>query len=29
MKEVNEQLEDVPDDTMNPTFKFGFGLTYP
>ena len=28
MKEVNEQLEDVPDDTMNPTFKFGFGLTY-
>ena len=24
MKEVNEQLEDVPDDTMNPTFKFGF-----
>jgi len=29
MKEANEQLEDVPDDTMNPTFKFGFGLTYP
>ena len=29
MEEVNEQLEDVPDDTMNPTFKFGFGLTYP
>ena len=29
MKEVNKQLEDVPDDTMNPTFKFGFGLTYP
>tara|TARA_B100001248_G_scaffold262274_1_gene257152 strand:- start:1846 stop:3771 length:1926 start_codon:yes stop_codon:yes gene_type:complete len=29
MKEVNEQLEDVPDDTLNPTFKFGFGLTYP
>jgi len=29
MKEVNEQLADVPDDTMNPTFKFGFGLTYP
>jgi beta-glucosidase len=28
MKEVNEQLEDVPDDTMNPTFRFGFGLTY-
>jgi beta-glucosidase len=29
MKEVNKQLEDVPDDSMNPTFKFGFGLTYP
>ena len=29
MKEVKKQLEDVPDDTMNPTFKFGFGLTYP
>ena len=29
MKEVDEQLEDVPDDTINPTFKFGFGLTYP
>ena len=29
MKAVNEQLEDVPDDTLNPTFKFGFGLTYP
>ena len=28
MKEVNKQLEDVPDDTLNPTFKFGFGLTY-
>ena len=28
MKEVSEQLEDVPDDTLNPTFKFGFGLTY-
>ena len=29
MEEVNKQLEDVPDDTINPTFKFGFGLTYP
>ena len=28
MKEVSEQLEDVPDDTLNPTFRFGFGLTY-
>ena len=28
MNEVNNQLEDVPDDTVNPTFKFGFGLTY-
>ena len=28
MKTVNEQLEDVPDDTRNPTFNHGFGLTY-
>ena len=28
MKAVNEQLEDVPDDTRDPTFNHGFGLTY-
>ena len=29
MEEVEKQLEDVPDDTLSPTFNFGFGLTYP
>ena len=28
MKEVNEQLSDVPDDTRNPIFKYGHGLRY-
>ena len=28
MKAVEEQLEDIPDDTKNPTFNHGFGLTY-
>jgi beta-glucosidase len=29
MSEVMDQLEDVPDDTKDPTFEIGFGLTYP
>ena len=28
MDEVRNQFEDVPDDTKNPTFRAGFGLTY-
>ena len=28
MDEVRNQFEDVPDDTKNPTFEAGFGLTY-
>ncbi len=28
MKEVNKQLSDVPDDTRNPIFKYGHGLSY-
>jgi len=28
MDEVRNQFEDVPDDTKNPTFEVGFGLTY-
>ena len=28
MSEVENQLEDMPDDTLNPTFKKGFGLSY-
>ena len=28
MKEVEEQKSDVPDDTVNPTFKYGYGLSY-
>jgi len=28
MKEVEEQKSDVPDDTPNPTFKYGYGLSY-
>ena len=28
MKEVEEQKSDVPDDTTNPTFKYGYGLSY-
>ena len=28
MKEVNEQLSDVPDDTRNPIFRYGHGLSY-
>jgi len=28
MKEVEEQKSDVPDDTSNPTFKYGYGLSY-
>ena len=28
MKEVNEQFSDVPDDTKNPIFKYGHGLSY-
>ncbi|MBV45524.1 MAG: beta-glucosidase [Rhodobiaceae bacterium] len=28
MKEVEEQKSDVPDDTLNPTFKYGHGLSY-
>jgi beta-glucosidase len=29
MAEVEVQFEDVPDDTVNPLFPFGWGLTYP
>lgn len=29
MAEVEAQLEDVPDDTANPLFPYGWGLTYP
>ncbi len=29
MAEVEAQLEDVPDDTANPLFAFGWGLSYP
>ena len=28
MKEVNDQLSDVPDDTKNPIFRYGHGLSY-
>ena len=28
MSEVGDQLEDMPDDSLNPTFKKGFGLNY-
>ena len=28
MKEVEEQKSDVPDDTSNPSFKYGYGLSY-
>ena len=28
MKEVNEQKEDLPDDTNNPVFVYGHGLSY-
>jgi beta-glucosidase len=28
MKEVNEQKEDLPDDTKNPVFGYGHGLSY-
>ena len=28
MAEVEAQLEDVPDDTVNPLFPYGWGLTY-
>ena len=28
MAEVEAQLEDVPDDTANPLFPFGWGLSY-
>ena len=28
MKEVNKQLSDIPDDTRNPIFKYGHGLSY-
>ncbi len=28
MAEVEAQLEDVPHDTANPLFAYGFGLTY-
>ncbi len=28
MEEVEIQKSDVPDDTENPTFKYGYGLTY-
>ena len=28
MAEVEQQLEDVPDDTANPLFPFGWGLSY-
>ena len=28
MKEVEEQKSDVPDDTVNPTFNYGYGLSY-
>ena len=28
MSEVGDQLEDMPDDSLDPTFKKGFGLNY-
>jgi beta-glucosidase len=28
MAEVEDQLEDVPDDTANPLFPYGWGLSY-
>jgi beta-glucosidase len=28
MKEVNDQLSDVPNDTKNPIFRYGHGLSY-
>ena len=28
MSEVEEQFEDVPDDTANPLYKFGYGLSF-
>jgi beta-glucosidase len=28
MAEVGAQLEDVPDDTANPLFPYGWGLAY-
>ena len=28
MNEVNDQLSDVPDDTRNPIFRYGHGLSY-
>jgi beta-glucosidase len=28
MAEVEAQLEDVPDDTANPLFPYGWGLSY-
>ena len=28
MNEVEEQLEDVPDDTANPLYKYGYGLSF-
>ena len=28
MSEVEEQFEDVPDDTANPLYKYGYGLSF-
>ena len=28
MSEVEEQLEDVPDDTANPLYEYGYGLSF-
>jgi len=28
MQEVINQKEDLPDDTLNPTYKFGYGISY-
>ena len=28
MEEVLNQKEDLPDDTINPTYEFGYGISY-
>ena len=28
MKEVKKQKEDLPDDTDNPTYQYGYGISY-
>ena len=28
MEAVNNQKEDLPDDSLNPTYEFGYGISY-